>query len=111
MSAKQITSDSFERDVLGAGTPVLVDFWAEWCQPCRLLGPVIDEIASEYEGRVVVGKADVDREKDLAVKYGISSIPTVLLFVDGKVAETFIGLRSKDDFVEAIERALAGTPA
>ena len=78
--ALQITDASFEEVVLKSDKPVLVDFWATWCGPCRMLGPVIEEIATEYEGRVVVGKVDVDSNQEYAAKYGVRNIPTVLVF-------------------------------
>ena len=81
--ALQITDASFEEVVLKSDKPVLVDFWATWCGPCRMLGPVIEEIATEYEGRVVVGKVDVDSNQDYAAKYGVRNIPTVLVFQNG----------------------------
>ena len=83
--ALQITDASFEEVVLKSDKPVLVDFWATWCGPCRMLGPVIEEIATEYEGRVVVGKVDVDSNQEYAAKYGIRNIPTVLVFQNGEV--------------------------
>ena len=83
--ALQITDASFEEVVLKSDKPVLVDFWATWCGPCRMLGPVIEEIATEYEGRVVVGKVDVDSNQEYAAKYGVRNIPTVLVFQNGEV--------------------------
>ena len=77
------TDDNFEAEVLKSNQPVLVDFWAEWCQPCKLLGPTIDKLANDYDGKVKVGKMDMDSNRDVAIKYGISNIPTVILFKDG----------------------------
>ncbi len=83
--------------------PVLVDFWAEWCGPCRMLTPIIDKIANEYAGKVKVGKVDTDVNRDISIKYNISAIPTVILFKDGQVAQKFVGLRQERDFKEAID--------
>jgi thioredoxin 1 len=83
--AAEFTTEGFDVDVLGSSPPVLVDFWATWCGPCRMIAPLIDELAVKYEGSVVIGKVNVDEQPDLAQKYGISSIPTLLLFKDGEV--------------------------
>lgn len=90
-----LTEQNFEDVVLHASQPVLVDFWATWCGPCRMLAPVIEELAAEYEGRVVVGKVNIDEQPGLANAFGIQSIPTVMLFKDGQVTETVIGYRPK----------------
>ena len=79
-----ITEENFENEVLNSDKPVLVDFWAQWCGPCRMLGPIIEEIANDYEGKVKVGKVNVDEQPNLASKYGIASIPTVIVFKNGK---------------------------
>lgn len=93
-----LTSDNFESEVIASEIPVLVDFWATWCGPCKMLGPVISQIADEYEGKVKVGKVDVDEEEELAAKYGIQSIPTVLLFKGGEVVEQSLGFKPKAFF-------------
>lgn len=97
------TDDNFEAEVLKSEQPVLVDFWAEWCGPCRLLAPTIDKIAKDFAGKVKVGKVDTDVNRDIASKYRISAIPTVLLFKNGQVAQTFVGLRKEADFKQALE--------
>lgn len=93
-----LTSDNFESEVIASEIPVLVDFWATWCGPCKMLGPVISQIADEYEGKVKVGKVNVDDEEDLAAQYGIQSIPTVLLFKGGEVVEQSLGFKPKAFF-------------
>lgn len=102
----QITDASFEEVVLKSDKPVLVDFWATWCGPCRMLGPVIEEIATEYEGRVVVGKVDVDSNQDYAAKYGVRNIPTVLVFKNGEVVGRQVGVASKNTYTEALDSLL-----
>ena len=107
----EFTGKNFESEVLASDTPVLVDFWAEWCSPCRILSPTIDQLADEFAGRVKIGKVDIDAQDDeghylsreLAARYGISAIPTVILFKDGEIQKRFTGLQSKGDFVAAIE--------
>lgn len=97
-----LTSDNFESEVIASEIPVLVDFWATWCGPCKMLGPVISQIADEYEGKVKVGKVNVDEEEELAAKYGIQSIPTVLLFKGGEVVEQSLGFKPKAFFESLI---------
>ncbi len=101
----ELTDDNFENEVLSAEQPVLVDFWAEWCQPCRMLAPVIDELAGEYDGKAKVGKLDTDSNREVAMKYGISAIPTVILFKGGEVHKKFVGLTPKDQFKAALDEA------
>ena len=100
----EFTDANFESEVLQSDKPVLVDFWAEWCMPCKALGPVIDEIANDYAGSVKVGKLDTDNSKNVAAKYGVSSIPTVMLFQGGEIAERFVGLRGKKDFTTVLDK-------
>lgn len=92
-----LSGDNFESEVVNSSTPVVVDFWAEWCGPCKMLGPVLDELAGEYDGKVKIGKVDVDSNQDLAAKYGISSIPQLFFFKNGEVVNQITGLKSKGD--------------
>lgn len=98
MAEITLTNDNFKTEVLESDIPVLVDFWAPWCGPCKMLGPVISELAEEYEGKVKVGKVNVDEEDELAAQYGIQSIPTVLLFKGGEVVEQSLGFKPKAFF-------------
>ena len=98
MAELVLTSDNFKTEVLESEIPVLVDFWASWCGPCKMLGPVISELAEEYDGKVKVGKVNVDDEEDLAMEYGVQSIPTVLLFKGGEVVEQSLGFKPKAAF-------------
>ena len=100
MSAPNIvtlTQDNFQKEVLASTQPVLVDFWAEWCGPCKMLAPILDELAGEYDGRVRIGKVNIDDHQQLAAQFGIQSIPTLLLFNKGQVTEQIVGLRSKKE--------------
>jgi thioredoxin 1 len=99
----EFTDQNFENEVLKSTQPVLVDFWAEWCMPCRMLAPTIDKIAKDYTGKVKVGKVDTDANREISLKYGISAIPTVILFKDGQVAQKFVGLRQERDFKQALD--------
>ena len=98
-----LTNENFDAEVLQSDLPVLVDFWATWCGPCRMLAPVIEELAEEYEGRAKVGKVNVDEQTALAIRYNVSVIPTVLLFKDGKVVETSVGVKPKSAFEELLK--------
>ncbi len=100
----ELSDDNFESEVLNSDKPVLVDFWAEWCMPCRMLAPTIDELAGEYEGKVKVGKLDTDSNRDTSLKYNINAIPSVLLFKDGEVVQRFVGVTAKPQFKEELDK-------
>ena len=106
MSAINVNKNNFNQEVLNSDKPVLMDFWAPWCGPCRMVGPIIDELATEYEGRVTIGKMDVDNNNDVVAQIGIRNIPTVLFFKDGKMVDKVVGATAKDKFVEKIEAML-----
>ena len=102
----EFTDANFQDEVLGADQPVLVDFWAEWCGPCLALGPTIDELAGEYEGRAKIGKMDIDTNREMAMQFGIQSIPSVFLFKGGEVVQRFVGITPKDELAAAIDAAM-----
>ncbi|MBC7783023.1 MAG: thioredoxin [Burkholderiales bacterium] len=104
-NVKEFTDGNFDAEVLKSGQPVLVDFWAEWCMPCKALAPTIEKLAGEYVGKIKVGKVDTDSNRDISIKYGINAIPTVILFKDGEVAAKFVGLKPERDFREALDAA------
>jgi len=104
-SVLELTDDNFETEVISSDKPVLVDFWAEWCMPCRMIAPTIEELAGEYEGKVKVGKLDTDANRDVSVKYGISAIPTILLFKGGEVVKKFVGVTPKQEFAAELDKA------
>lgn len=99
MAEITITMENFEQEVVKSDKPVLIDFWATWCGPCKMIAPVVEEIAEEYEGKIKVGKVNVDEEPDLTQSFGISSIPTLVLMKDGKAADMMVGLRTKEQIV------------
>ena len=101
-----VNDETFEAEVLKSGTPVLVDFWAEWCGPCRRLAPTVDALASEFDGRATVAKLNVDENPNVPGRYAVRGIPTLLLFKEGQLAETIVGLRAKEDIAQMIERHL-----
>ncbi len=102
----EVTDATFEESVIASGTPTLVDFWAEWCGPCKMIAPILEELANENIGTFTVGKLDVDSNRETAMKYGIRSIPTLLLFKDGEVAEQIVGVLPKDALQQKILDAL-----
>lgn len=104
-----LTDQSFDNEVLQSKEPVLVDFWAPWCAPCRLIGPVIDELAKEYEGKLKVGKLNVDENNKTAARYNVMSIPTLLIFKKGEIVKTIIGAQSKERFKQQINEALGSS--
>ena len=103
MAELVLTEQNFEEEVLRAKQPVLVDFWATWCGPCRMLAPVIEEIANEYEGKVKVGKVNVDDERELALQFGVNSIPTVMVFQNGEINATSVGYRPKEEIEQLLK--------
>lgn len=100
MAEITITMENFEQEVIKSDKPVLIDFWATWCGPCKMIAPVIEEIAEEYEGKIKVGKVNVDEEPDLTQSFGISSIPTLIFLKDGKAENMLVGLRTKEQITE-----------
>jgi len=102
-----LTQDNFGAEVLQSTKPILVDFWAEWCGPCKMLTPILDELAREYDGRVKIGKVNIDEQQSLAAQYGIQSIPTLLIFHQGQVTDQIVGLRSKKDLKTRFDRVAA----
>jgi thioredoxin 1 len=104
--ALEVTDANFEDAILNAGKPAMVDFWAVWCGPCRIVSPIVEEIAAEYDGRVVVGKLDVDTNRDTAVKFGIQAIPTILLVKDGEIADRIVGAVDKNSLKTKLEAIL-----
>jgi len=102
MSVLKITSENYKEEVLKSGKPVLIDFYADWCGPCRIMGPIIDKIAEELGEQVKVGKVNVDDNQDLAMEYNVMSIPTIVIIKEGKVEKTFVGVTGKEEIKEAI---------
>ncbi|MGA2030009.1 MAG: thioredoxin [Verrucomicrobiota bacterium] len=101
-----LTQENFPQQVLQSQTPVLVDFWAEWCGPCKMIAPLLNELADEYEGKVKIGKVNIDEQQTIASEYGIRAIPTLLLFNNGQVADQIVGARSKRDLKNSLDRVV-----
>jgi thioredoxin 1 len=99
-----LTQDNFKKEALQSAAPILVDFWAEWCGPCKMIAPLLDELADEYEGKAKIGKVNIDEQQALATEYGIRAIPTLLLINKGQVAEQMVGAKSKRDLKASLDR-------
>ena len=106
MKPVELSEVNFEQEVLKANTPVLVDFWAVWCGPCKMIAPIVDELAVEYEGKLKIGKVDVDSNQQIAMQFGIRSIPTLLIFKNGKVVEQIVGAAPKKSLIEKLSKHL-----
>ncbi len=104
---KQVTDATFETEVINAGSPVLVDFWAEWCGPCKMIAPILDEVATSYNGKLQVAKMNVDDNREVPAKFGIRGIPTLMVFKDGQLAATKVGALSKAQLTAFIDQQLA----
>jgi len=107
MNSIHLTDDNFEQEVLNSTTPVLVDFWAEWCQPCQMLSPLVEELAAEYDGKLKVGKMNVDENIKTPGNYGIMSIPTLIVFKDGKPEKTMVGVQGKDQLKKTLGEVMS----
>lgn len=103
MNVLKITKDNYEKEVLKSDKPVLIDFYADWCGPCRMMSPIIDEIAEEMSGEIKVGKVNVDDNQELAMEYGVMSIPTIVIMENGKVKNTLVGVRDKNEIKEMLK--------
>jgi thioredoxin 1 len=106
MALVTITDDNFEEEVIKSDKPVLIDFWATWCGPCRMIAPIVEEMATEYDGKAKIGKLDVDSNQQTSIKYGVRSIPTLLLFKGGELKETIIGAVPKAHLVDKLQSVL-----
>jgi len=110
MAAENIvmaTESNFQQEVLSSSTPVLVDFWAEWCGPCKMIAPVLDELANEYDGKVKIAKVNIDDNQNLAAQFRVTAIPTLLIFKNGQVTEQMVGAKSKRDLKASLDKAAA----
>ena len=106
MKPVEFTDDNFETEVLQSNIPVLIDFWAVWCGPCKMIAPIVEELSGELEGKVKIGKLDVDSNQKTSIKYGVRSIPTLLVFKDGKLADTIIGAVPKTHIVDRLNKVM-----
>lgn len=104
---KELNSSNFQSEVLDSDKPVLIDFWAPWCAPCRMIAPVVEKLAEELHGKIVVGKINVDQERNLAMQYNIMSIPNLLIIKNGKVVENIVGFRPKNDLQRLLEKHIS----
>lgn len=102
--AQQFTDQNFDQEVLKSDKPVLVDFWAAWCGPCQIMGPIVDELAEEMKDKVKIGKLNVDENRETATNYGVMSIPTLIIFKDGKVMKQLVGVQAKENLKEELEK-------
>ena len=107
MATSKVTTATFDAEVLKSSTPVLVDFWAEWCGPCRAVGPILEEISDEYGSKLKIVKLNTDEESSIAIKYGISSIPTMNVFVNGEIVKTIVGAKPKPAMLKELESFLS----
>ena len=105
--AKNITVDNFKQEVMDSNKPVLLDFWATWCAPCRMLGPSIDQLSEQYRDTAVIGKVNIDEQRELAEKFGVMSIPSVFVIKNGKVVDSAVGVRPKKYYEEILDKAMA----
>ena len=102
----KVTDDNFEQEIINSDIPALVDFWAEWCGPCKMVSPVVEELAKEYEGKIKIGQMNVDENRQTPAKYGIRAIPTLILFKNGNVAQTIVGAQPKSAIEEELKKLL-----
>lgn len=107
MATEHFTKESFETEVMGGAGLAMVDFWAEWCAPCRMLAPTVDELADDFDGSVLIGKVNIDEQGDIATRFNVMTIPTVIIFKDGVEKERIVGFLPKQRFIDALEKAKA----